>query len=81
MEDKYEKEKSEKKVKTSTPWEDGSRACLDANGTPPHTLLLVGNEEIKKIPDAQRPAKELFRVRPGRSGRVFNDAQKEMISK
>jgi hypothetical protein len=36
----------EEKVKISMPWEDGGRAYLDATGVPPHTLMLVGNENI-----------------------------------
>jgi hypothetical protein len=36
----------EEKLKISMPWEVGGRAYLDATGVLPHTLMLVGNENI-----------------------------------
>jgi hypothetical protein len=36
-------------VKISMPWEDGTRAYLEATGIPPHTLLLCGQEEVKAM--------------------------------
>ena len=40
------------------PWEDGGRAYLDATGVPPHTLMLVGNENILQAIQGLIPSME-----------------------
>lgn len=64
-------------VKITLPWENGGLAY--ATGIPPHTAILAGNEEIKKLLSELLPAIEQFMDDRTMCGNLSETRMKEIV--